>query len=60
MDCAISRHFVITAKFIGATQNLRDAPIPNFISDTDSDTPFSVSADTEYRSDTADTEYRTY
>ena len=30
----------------------------NFISDTDSDTPFSVSADTEYRSDTADTEYQ--
>ena len=29
-----------------------------FISDTDSDTPFSVSADTEYRSDTTDTEYR--
>ena len=28
-----------------------------FIFDTDSDSPFSVSADTEYRSDTADTEY---
>ena len=28
----------------------------NFISD--SDTPFSVSADTEYQSDTADTEYQ--
>ena len=30
----------------------------NFISDTDSDTPFSVSADPEYRSDTADTEFQ--
>ena len=37
------------------------APIVRYhilISDTDSDTPFSVSADTEYRSNTADTEYR--
>ena len=30
----------------------------NFISNTDSDTLFSVSADTEYGSDTGDTEYR--
>ena len=29
----------------------------NFISDTDSDTPFSVSAETEYQFDTADTDY---
>ena len=29
----------------------------NFTSDTDSDTPFSVSADTKYWSSAADTEY---
>ena len=29
-----------------------------FISDTDSDSPFSVLANSEYQCDTADTEYR--
>ena len=44
--------------YTSGKQKNRDAPITNFHFQYDFDTQFSVSTDTEYRSDTADNEYQ--